>query len=472
MNMNLELVMLTAAALVTGSVVLAAGPADGKEEDQVTTILERSRANPGDIGRIQHVLAKARRGEKIVVGAIGGSITDGGHVGPDQRYGKRVTTWFQKTFPEAKARYVNAGVGATGSDFGALRAQRDLLKHNPDLVIVEFAVNEPNEKASGESMEGLVRQILKHPNHPAVIMLFTMHKTGKNSQEWQGKVGMHYDLPMVSYRDALWPEIEAGRMRWDFVTKDSVHPNVKGHEYMARFVTHVLEKELQDLPSKLALPAIKPMPQPLFTDLYEHVTMLEPDALKPVANEGWTIGKTQKGEKCWKGNKPGSVIEFEVEGQAIATMVWYFRGPMGKAKMQLDDLPPTVVDSWVPYTWGGLRKTEELARDLKPGKHRVRIEILEEKNPKSTGHEVHLLGLGALGVGTARRAASRTKELPFDENRETRTWTSTKGKTLEAKLLRTVGSRVELETSEGEKMKIYLRSISKADREYIQSLKQ
>ena len=472
MNMNLELVMLTAAALVTGSAVLAAGPADGKEEDQVTAILERSLANPGDTARIQHVLDKARRGEKIVVGAIGGSITDGGHVGPDQRYGKRVTTWFQKTFPEIKARYVNAGVGATGSAWGALRAQRDLLKHNPDLVIVEFAVNEPNELASAESMEGLVRQILKHPNHPAVIMLFTMHKTGKNSQEWQGKVGMHYDVPMVSYRDALWPEIEAGRMRWDFVTKDSVHPNVKGHEYMARFVTHVLKNELQDLPSKLALPAIKPLPQPLFTDLYEHVGLLDPKALEPVANEGWARGRTQKGEKCWKGSKPGSVIEFEIEGRGIALIVWNFRGPMGKARVQLDDLPPTEIDTWHKHRWGGMRVVHELARDLKPGKHRVRIEILEEKNPESTGHEVHLLGLGALGVGTARRAASRTEDLPLDANRETRAWTSAKGSTVDAKLLRTVGSRVELETPEGKRMQIHLRSLSQADHEYIQSLKQ
>lgn len=398
MNKNVRGGVLMAAVLAAGSAALDAAPADGKKVDQANAILDRSVANLGDTARIQHVLAKARRGENIVVGAIGGSITDGGHVRPGARYGKRVTTWFQKTFPKAAAKYVNAGVGATGSDFGALRAQRDLLRHKPDLVIVEFAVNEPNEKASAESMEGLVRQILKQPNHPAVIMLFTMRKTGKNSQEWQGKVGMHYDVPMVSYRDALWPEIEAGRMSWKFVTVDSVHPNTKGHEYMAKFVTRVLEKVLQDLPAKKALPAIKPMPKPLFTDLFEHVALLEAKALEPVANEGWTRGATQKREKCWKGKKPGSVVEFEIEGRAIAMIVWNFRGPMGRARVQLDDLPPIVVDSWHRHKWGGLRSTRVLARNLKPGKHRVRIEVLKEKNPQSTGHEFQLLGFGALGV--------------------------------------------------------------------------
>ena len=54
---------------------------------------------------------------------------------------------------------------------------------------------------------------------------------------------------------------------------------------------------------------------------------------------------------------------------------------MGKAKMQVDDAPPVIRDAWFDQTWGGYRATQVLARDLKPGPHRVRIELLEEKNP-------------------------------------------------------------------------------------------
>ena len=55
-------------------------------------------------------------------------------------------------------------------------------------------------------------------------------------------------------------------------------------------------------------------------------------------------------------------------------------------------------DAWLDQTWGGYRSTQVLAQDLKPGPHRVRIELLEEKNPGSDGHEFRLLGLGAAGV--------------------------------------------------------------------------
>jgi hypothetical protein len=79
-------------------------------------------------------------------------------------------------------------------------------------------------------------------------------------------------------------------------------------------------------------------------------------------------------------------------------MHFIVKGPMGKAKMQVDDTPPVIRDAWFDQTWGGYRATQVLARDLKPGPHRVRIELLEEKNPGSDGHEFRLLGLAAAGV--------------------------------------------------------------------------
>ena len=126
-----------------------------------------------------------------------------------------MAAWWRQTFPKASIRFVNAGIGATGSDYGALRVKRDLLAHHPDFVVVEYAVNDPNTQAAAETLEGLVRQILREANQPAVLLLFTMNQDGGNAQEWQGKVGRHYDLPMVSFRDALWPEIKEGRMKWN-----------------------------------------------------------------------------------------------------------------------------------------------------------------------------------------------------------------------------------------------------------------
>jgi len=325
---------------------------------------------------------------------MGGSITQGARASnPEHRYGNLVADWWRKTFPEAKITFVNAGIGATGSTFGALRAKRDLLSRNPDFVVLEFAVNDASdEKGRVEPLEGLVRQILSQPNQPAVMLLFTMRKNGSNVQEWHSQVGRHYELPMGSFRYALWSEIQAGRIQWSEIEADDVHPNDRGHDYLARFIAGFLESALRD---GIKAQPIGSMPEPLFSDLFEHVALLEGDGLKPLTNRGWTFDANARG---FTADQPGSVIEFELEGQAILVTDWHIRGPFGKARMQVDDLPPVIRDAWYDQTWGGYRDTSFLACDLKPGKHRVRIELLEDKNPQSDGHQFRLIALGAAGV--------------------------------------------------------------------------
>jgi len=63
----------------------------------------RSVVSGGDTARLQQVLAKARRGEAITVGVIGGSITAGAMASqPEKCYGQLVAAWWRKTFPQAK----------------------------------------------------------------------------------------------------------------------------------------------------------------------------------------------------------------------------------------------------------------------------------------------------------------------------------------------------------------------------------
>lgn len=176
----------------------------------IDALAARALVTTGDTVRLQRLFAKAAHGDRITVAVIGGSITAGAKASrPELCYGNRIAAWWRSTFPKAEIQFVNAGIGATGSNYGALRAQGDLLSRHPDLVVVEYSVNDGNGKESAESLEGLVRQILKQPNEPAVLLLFMMHRDGGNAQEWHGKVGAHYDLPMISFRDALWPEMQA-----------------------------------------------------------------------------------------------------------------------------------------------------------------------------------------------------------------------------------------------------------------------
>lgn len=359
-------------------------------------LCKRSIVDRGDTTRLHRVFARAQHGEPVTVAVIGGSITAGASASlPDHSYGDLMAAWWTKRFTRSRINFVNAGIGATGSNYGALRASRDLLAHEPDFVVAEFAVNDPNNREAAESLEGLVRQILRSPQRPALLLLFTMHNNGQNAQEWHAKIGKHYELPMISFRDALWPEIESGRMKWEDVEADVVHPNDRGHAYAAQFITEYLESVLREQPPGSQPTAVdEKLPEPLTSDLFEHVRLFEADEIEPVSNQGWMYVAR---DRCWKADQPGSVIEFELDGSAIITGHYVIRGPMGRAAVSVDGGKSRKLEAWFEATWGGYRQTNELARGLPPGKHRVRFELLEDKHPQSEGHEFRIMSLGAAG---------------------------------------------------------------------------
>lgn len=85
--------------------------------------------------------------------AIGGSITAAG--GISASWGSKVSTWLgEKT--GKKVNFYNAGIGGTGSDFGITRLYDDVVSRDPDIVFVEFSVNDRaiyNESATDASGE-------------------------------------------------------------------------------------------------------------------------------------------------------------------------------------------------------------------------------------------------------------------------------------------------------------------------------
>jgi lysophospholipase L1-like esterase len=88
---------------------------------------------------------------------LGGSIT------AQAGWRPKTLAWFKKNFPSATFSEINAAIGGTGSDLGVFRLQHDVLDHKPDLLFVEFAVNDGGTEPSRiqQAMEGIVRQTWK-----------------------------------------------------------------------------------------------------------------------------------------------------------------------------------------------------------------------------------------------------------------------------------------------------------------------
>ncbi len=400
--MRLTMAVLGAFSMVLGQVsaddVAVPGPSNAA--------IARSIVDLGDASALRRVFAKAQSGRPITVLFVGGSITEGAKATtPPHRYVNLVGDWWKAKFPQSKVSVVNAGIGATGSSFGCFRADRDITSQHPDAVFVDFAVNDSASPSSELSYEGLVRKLLSYPQHPAVVELFMMHESGSNNQAPEVVIGKYYGLPMISYRDAAWPEIQADTIKYTDYQADQVHPNDAGHAYVAALVTHYLDGVLA---STGTTSDAKALPAPLHGDAYQYTKLYSPADINPTKQDGWTKylpadpmphndwAKLDTG--YWISTVPGSVFECEVEGQSITLFNWMIKGPMGRMSVRVDDRPAIVCEGWFDQTWGGYKRATVLAEGLPKGKHTVHIEVLDTKAAGSTGNECRLLYIGTAGT--------------------------------------------------------------------------
>lgn len=358
--------------------------------------IDRSIIVRGNNARLKRVFEKASLGERIVIGMIGGSITEGAHASvPAKHFSAYVAEWFALNFPAARVYVHNAGFRATGSIYGVARAERDLLAARPELAIIEFAVNDRDFREESLAYEGLVRKILSAPGEIAVVQLFMTTNVGVNSQAWKAKIGDHYQLPSVSFHNLVYPEIQKGKLAWRDLSPDHIHPNDRGHEYAGKMLCAFLQRELIAAPDH---PTGKELPKPLFGGEYERTELLEADSLRPVRNSGWELVHQNKQNGIfYAASKKGSAIEFEIQGRKLFLSYLKVIGRAGKARVFVDDKETATIDSWFHIEGDGYRENDMIFNGSDPGNHRVRVEVLSERNPASRGNDFRILGMIAAG---------------------------------------------------------------------------
>lgn len=198
---------------------------------------------------LYNCLQKARNGKSITAAFIGGSITKGTisdktavcSITKKQPYISYFTNWWQDKFPDAGLNVINAGLSATDSYLGVHRVKKDVLDQNPDLVIVEFAVNDQPAEFYKQTYENLVRKILAADSKPAVLLLFMSRTNGVNCQAQQIQVGKHYHLPMLSYGNVMADMISRGAYTAEELSGDGIHPSSLGSAIAGEILTNYLE---------------------------------------------------------------------------------------------------------------------------------------------------------------------------------------------------------------------------------------
>jgi len=357
---------------------------------------------------LPNVLSKLKSGAAVRIAYLGGSIT------AQDGWRPKTLHWFRQHFSNARVSEINAAIGGTGSDLGVFRLQHDVLEHQPDLLFIEFAVNDDGVPAQQiiRCMEGIVRQTRKRDPATDICFVYTLAgdmlatlREGRfpRSSSAMEKVADHYDIPSIHMglevarmeKDGKLvfkgekPKTEAERAALGdkiLFSPDAVHPYTdSGHQLYLEAVVRSLARI-----EKVASRAPPPLAAPLVADNWEAARMIPLSQAK--LSSGWrrlnaptnSLAKSfgNRLPELWSAKEPGESISFKFRG--TTARIYDLVGPdCGQMTIAVDDRPPVVTPRFDAYCTYHRLSTLSVAEGLPEGVHSVKITIHPEQPDKA-----------------------------------------------------------------------------------------
>lgn len=332
------------------------------------------------VDTLANTYSKLTNEKKLTVAYLGGSVTSGTGGSDGYCWRSATTQWFKDNFADATITEIDAGWGGTGSYWGFFRIDEAVIAENPDLVFVEFSINDAyagsTEMQSSYYMEGIVKKLRAANPNVDIVMIFVTDQSRQGTEHknilGHKKVAQHYGIPTVNVGDALVAEIAKTGNSWDYYVTDIVHPNNIGYKVYADCVAEYLKERLISSPDKSGLKAHQNPANDLVSNNSAVSEIVKAEAITDYtgfqiigskSNAVSHVGKTLYGSE-------GSAIEFEFEGRALGMLVDGEKGP--KIKIIVDDGKDVIEKSFVYDS-----KNEcQLLENLNYGKHKVKIEVI------------------------------------------------------------------------------------------------
>lgn len=338
-------------------------------------------------------LSRRESGE-LRVAYLGGSITAAAN-----GWRTLTTEHLRTLFPKLTVVEIPAGLPGTGSNLGACRVDYDVLRHRPDLLFVEFAVNDtgvPPDRIE-RTIEGIVRQTRRANPATDLCFVYTVSTPGLPDLQ-AGKfppaarameaVAAHYGIPSIHFGVEVARRLAAGEL--DFknpaapseartFSLDGVHPTLAGHQVYF----NVIERSLPAL-LKNSTPAPHALPTPLHADNWETASLLlmttavrSGDWL-PVALDDKNLRGATKNllPPTWRAATPGARVEFAFKGRRFG-LLGIAAPDSGGFTVTIDDQPPVTATFFDGYVTPDFCRQREwfYPSELADGPHRVRVEL-------------------------------------------------------------------------------------------------
>ncbi|WVQ85996.1 hypothetical protein IAT38_008164 [Cryptococcus sp. DSM 104549] len=412
--------------------------------------LIRALSYAGSNNRMHRLLTKLKRGERITVGVVGGSVSKGFGVDKDPGYYPHTPTNLNRIvfdklntlFPapngvkigdsgrsEGMNAYINGAQGGVGTDYFSF-CYGEHIPEDVDLVTIELAINDELLLRNIDSYELMIRSLLDLPRQPAIMNLHVFalqFNTVTNGGDMHTGVAQYYDIPTLSLRNAILPDVMKNHSlvrEWFWVspqdTVDIRHISRKGHDIMGRIGAAYIDSQLCEMDKYEAgipgadsmsideLYPLEPLPRmPLNTRYHESLVLapLDPQCfsangvkhpLEPIENQGWR--KWNWKEKNYLiADVPGSLVSFKLKTVVGTIEVHYLRSyqyKQGSVLCWVDDDRPKAkrLDGYWPEKYN-IGRAATIRDDLEPGEHTLTCQLIESTMDPSGGLEFRMISV-------------------------------------------------------------------------------
>jgi lysophospholipase L1-like esterase len=201
---------------------------------------------------LTNIVLKANKNLPFTVAFFGGSITWGGNCSDNENksYRALASAWFKKEFSESKTKFINGGFGGTASYQGAYSLKEQILSHKPDLVFIEFSINDSNlaqSKIQG-AYEAIIRNIWKANPETGVIILISGSIDDRQTEIITKKIAADFDIPVVDVGTHKRKLIQGGKYTNKDLWTDTVHPTDLGHKIYSELIIKLLKRLKKESP--------------------------------------------------------------------------------------------------------------------------------------------------------------------------------------------------------------------------------
>lgn len=170
------------------------------------------------------------KGKTII--AFGNSITAGSGIDKKNAFPELLQE-------ELGEKIINAGVPGNTTEDALRRIEKDVLANEPRIVLVEFGGNDFLQKVPGETTQANLEKIVNLIQEKgAIVILMSVPSCGSSINKICKKIAKEKKCVYAG-------NILKGIIAHPDLMADSIHPNEKGHELIAKKILKILRPVIE-----------------------------------------------------------------------------------------------------------------------------------------------------------------------------------------------------------------------------------